>query len=75
MPTACSYIRGKPDTGDVDMLILPPESCIQVDSRLALYELLQILRRRVRFLTRPLHGPWPSMPSAYGYLHSGSRLL
>lgn len=33
----------------MDMLILPPESCVQVDSRLALYELLQILRRRVRF--------------------------
>ena len=29
------------------MLILPPESCVEVDSRLALYELLQILRRRV----------------------------
>ena len=33
------------------MLILPPESCIQVDSRLALYELLQILRRRARSKT------------------------
>ena len=47
LSAGCSYIRGKPDTGDVDMLILPPESCVEVDSRRALYELLQILRRRV----------------------------
>ncbi len=43
---ACSYIRGKPDTGDVDMLILPPPSCIELDSNLTLHEVLQLLRKR-----------------------------
>ncbi len=44
----CSYIRGKPETGDVDMLILPPESAAAIDSALALHELLRILHKRVR---------------------------
>lgn len=30
------------------MLILPPESCIDTDSRLAMHELLQMLHKRVR---------------------------
>lgn len=43
-----SYIRGKPETGDVDMLILPPGSAAEIDSALALHELLSILHKRVR---------------------------
>jgi len=42
-----SYRRGKPMTGDVDMLIAPPPSCNEVDSRQALHAVCTRLRSQV----------------------------
>jgi hypothetical protein len=44
----CSYIRGKPETGDVDMLILAPASCGDVDSRQLLNDLVHSLTAKAR---------------------------
>ncbi|BDA51434.1 probable DNA polymerase lambda at C-terminar half [Coccomyxa sp. Obi] len=41
-----SYRRGKPMTGDVDMLIAPPPSCGDVDARHALHALCDCLRNK-----------------------------
>ncbi|BDA51429.1 probable DNA polymerase lambda at N-terminal half [Coccomyxa sp. Obi] len=41
-----SYRRGKPMTGDVDMLIAPPPSCGDVDARHALHTFCDCLRNK-----------------------------
>lgn len=42
-----SYRRGKPMTGDVDMLIAPCPSCGDVDARQALHAVCDCLRNKV----------------------------